>query len=69
MNPFQAENTLQTLVRIAHSKAPDIRQFRPDCSDAHASFFALALDPDASRRPASAADFGMALRELVREPV
>jgi eukaryotic-like serine/threonine-protein kinase len=69
VNPFQAENTLQTLVRIAHSKAPDIRQFRPDCSDAHASFFALALDPDASRRPASAADFRMALRELVREPV
>jgi eukaryotic-like serine/threonine-protein kinase len=64
VNPFRRETRQQTVDCVLEATTPDLREYRADCSEAVARFFALALARQPSRRPSSARELKMGLEAL-----
>lgn len=57
-HPFEHSTGAETLQAIRSARAIDLRQTRPDCSDAVVALFSLALSRDRAQRPKSARELG-----------
>jgi hypothetical protein len=66
-HPFAGADVYETIRRVTHDGAPDPCDVMPDCPPGLAQFFRLSLARRPEHRPASAEEFGAALRRLAGE--
>ena len=64
VNPFRRETRQQTVDCVLEATTPDLREYRADCSEPVARFFAHALARQPSRRPSSARELKAGLEAL-----
>jgi serine/threonine protein kinase len=64
-HPMRAPTVTETMMRIAKAQAPDVREHRPECPPALATFLQQALHADRRRRPATARAFRLELQGML----
>jgi Protein kinase domain len=64
-HPFRSARLEDTIDLIAHRPLPDVRRWAPACPEAVTLALAEALQRDPRKRPRSAADLALVLRELL----
>jgi hypothetical protein len=65
-HPFAAATVPEVLARVRRCRIPDLRESRPECSDALARAFQRWLARDAAQRPQTAADLAGDIEGLLR---
>jgi eukaryotic-like serine/threonine-protein kinase len=63
-NPFRRDTWRDSMDCVLGATAPDLREYRADCSEPVARFFRQALARRPAKRPSSAREFKMRLEEL-----